>query len=241
MITVIHVRPYDRFIETQSNLRKKKLHRTNQCSNFLGRSFSNKDNVRAPIQFRRKRQSQQFKSFKQTILPYQIQKTTFPDHWVEEVWQIYLCLEQHWHSPKVPSAKFMESNRPFFLLTHASLAALRILLQRLLACLNFTLDSEDLFCWYKRKKLWAMAAAQAAKNQGDEWCLTHYSPVFRKALGFLMFSRGCRKAIPGCNGLTSYIRWGVYTSISTWTHLRNSLAAPEAPSLEISFHGTSLK
>ena len=30
----------------------KKLHRTNEGSNFLGNSFSNRGNVRAPIQFR---------------------------------------------------------------------------------------------------------------------------------------------------------------------------------------------
>ena len=40
----------------------------------------------------------------------------------------------------------------FVLVTYASLAASRTLLQRLLACLNCTLDSEDLFCWYKQKK-----------------------------------------------------------------------------------------
>ena len=41
--------------------------------------------------------------------------------------------------------------------------------QRLLACLNFTLDSEDLFCWYKRKVIFMiMAAAKAAENHGDE-------------------------------------------------------------------------
>ena len=40
----------------------------------------------------------------------------------------------------------------FALLAYASLAASRTLLQRLLACLNFTLDSGNLFCWYKRKK-----------------------------------------------------------------------------------------
>ena len=38
------------------------------------------------------------------------------------------------------------------LLACASLAALRTLLQRLLACLKFTLDSEDLSFWYKQKK-----------------------------------------------------------------------------------------
>ena len=38
------------FIEIQSKLRwRKKLHRTNQGSNFLGDKCSNRDNVRAPI------------------------------------------------------------------------------------------------------------------------------------------------------------------------------------------------
>ena len=40
----------------------------------------------------------------------------------------------------------------FVLVACASLAVSRTLLQGLLACLNFTLDSEDLFGWYKRKK-----------------------------------------------------------------------------------------
>ena len=44
-------------------------------------------------------------------------------------------------------------------------------MQPLLACLNFTLALEDLFCCYKCEKwfLWTMAAAQAAENHGDEW------------------------------------------------------------------------
>ena len=54
-----------------------------------------------------------------------------------------------------------------------------------------------------------MAAAQAAENYGDEW------------------------------GLTWYLRWRIYTSIPTWTHSQNSLAAAEALSLKISSHGTS--
>ena len=40
----------------------------------------------------------------------------------------------------------------FVLVAYASLEASRTLLQRLLACLNFTLESEDLSFWYKRKK-----------------------------------------------------------------------------------------
>ena len=49
-------------------------------------------------------------------------------------------------------------------------------MQQLLACLNFTLDSEDLPFWYKQKSdlKWTMAAAQAAEIQGDEWGLTGY-------------------------------------------------------------------
>ena len=44
--------------------------------------------------------------------------------------------------------KVMDS---FVLVAYASLASSRTLLQRLLACLNVTLYSENLFCWYKRK------------------------------------------------------------------------------------------
>ena len=44
----------------------------------------------------------------------------------------------------------------FLLLAYASLAASRTLLQWLLAYQNFTLDSEDVFYWYKRKKVISM-------------------------------------------------------------------------------------
>ena len=61
MKAVFHIWLYGRFIEMQRNLRRKKLHRTNQGSNFLGGSFSNRDNVRVPIQFRRESQPQHLK------------------------------------------------------------------------------------------------------------------------------------------------------------------------------------
>ena len=61
MTTVFREWPYGRFIEIQNNLRRKKLHRTNQGSNFLGGSFSNRDNVRATVQFRRESQPQHLK------------------------------------------------------------------------------------------------------------------------------------------------------------------------------------
>ena len=40
----------------ESNLRRKKLHGTNQGSNFLGENFSNRDNLRALVRFRRESQ-----------------------------------------------------------------------------------------------------------------------------------------------------------------------------------------
>ena len=56
-----------------------------------------------------------------------------------------------------------------------------------------------------------MTTEQAAENHGDEW------------------------------ELTWHFRWGIYTSILTCTHSKNSLAAAEALSLKISSHGLSLK
>ena len=47
---------------------------------------------------------------------------------------------------------FWEVMDSFVSLAYASLVASRTLLQRLLACLNFTLESEDFSLWYKRKK-----------------------------------------------------------------------------------------
>ena len=61
MTAVFHTCPYGKFIEIQSNLRRKKLHRMNQGSNFLGGRFSNRDNVRASIQIRRESQPQHLK------------------------------------------------------------------------------------------------------------------------------------------------------------------------------------
>ena len=63
------------------------------------------------------------------------------------------------------------------LLPYASMAASRTLLQWLLACRNFNLDSKSLYCWYKWKNwfLWTMgAAAEVAENHEDEWGLAWY-------------------------------------------------------------------
>ena len=61
MKTVFHAWMYGRFIEIMSNLRKKKPHIMNKGSNFLGGTFSNRDDVRAPIQFRRESQPHHLK------------------------------------------------------------------------------------------------------------------------------------------------------------------------------------
>ena len=56
MTTVFLAWLYGRFIEIEGNVRKNKFHRMNQGSNFLEGSFRNRDNVRAPIQFRKESQ-----------------------------------------------------------------------------------------------------------------------------------------------------------------------------------------
>ena len=94
---------------------------------------------------------------------------------------------------------FWELMYSFVSLAYVSVAASRILLQLLLDCLNFPLDSEDLFCWYKQKKWfqWTRAAAAAAENHGNQW------------------------------GLTWYFGWGIIL-IPAWTLSQNWLAAAEA-------------
>ena len=71
----------------------------------------------------------------------------------------------------------------FVLLAYESLAASRTFLESLLACLNVTLESEDLSFCYKQKKwfLWTMAAVQAAEKHGDVSDLTWYflSEIYR--------------------------------------------------------------
>ena len=53
---------------------------------------------------------------------------------------------------KSQEPSFWEVMDSFVLLAHASLAASRTLLQQLLVCLNFALESEDFSLCYKQKK-----------------------------------------------------------------------------------------
>ena len=67
------------------------------------------------------------------------------------------------NSVKSPdSQSFWEVIDSLVLLAYASLAASKTLLQQLLACLNFTLESEDLSFWYKQKSdfygLWSTSS-----------------------------------------------------------------------------------
>ena len=72
-----------------------------------------------------------------------MQKTS-PGRRAEEVWHIYLCWKHHLQSSKSlqseVSGKWLTL---FVLVAYARLAASKTLLQQLLACMNFTLDSED--------------------------------------------------------------------------------------------------
>ena len=63
---------------------------------------------------------------------------------------------------------FWEVMDSFALVAYASLAASRTLLQQLIACLNFTLESYLSFCTNKKSDFYGLAAAQAAENHGDE-------------------------------------------------------------------------
>ena len=78
MTTVFHAWPYGRFIEIQSNPSRRKPHRTNQGSNFLRVSFSNKDNLRFTFQFRREKESPYLKTqffFKKRPIHFHINST----------------------------------------------------------------------------------------------------------------------------------------------------------------------
>ena len=86
--TVYYVRPYGRFIEINSHLRGKKLHRTNQGFSFLGGSFSNRDNVRASIPCRRERHSYHLKRlffFNKRPIDFHINSANLL-HWSSEIY-----------------------------------------------------------------------------------------------------------------------------------------------------------
>ena len=93
----------------------------------------------------------------------------------------------------------------FVLLAYASLAASRTLLQRLIACLNFTLESEDFYFLFGTSEKHDFMNYGSSTSSCKPWKWMRLD---------LMFSM-----------------WYIYTSIPTWTHSQNSVAAAEAPSI----------
>ena len=99
LTTVFHEWVYGRFIEIHTNLRRKKLHRTNQGSSFLRDSFSNRENVKAPIQFRKESQPKHLKRLfliKNRPIYFHINSTMLLD-WSNETSRVFLALKSTSH------------------------------------------------------------------------------------------------------------------------------------------------
>ena len=135
-------------------------------------------------------------------------------------WAIFCMSWRYWLKylllaicQKSGEASFWEMMDTFILLAYESLATSGTLLHQWIACQDFTLNSEDVSFFYKRKKwfLWTMATAQIAENHGGVW------------------------------GLTWYLPWELFISIASWAHSQKSLTTVKEPSLRISSHGRSLK
>ena len=106
----------------------------------------------------------------------------------------------------------------FIHLAYASLKASITLLQQVVDCLNFALYSKDLFFLVQMEKVTSMNYGSSTSN----W-------------------KPWKQATENLH-LIQYSWWGTCTSIPTWIHSQNSLAAAaELLSLNLSFHIISLK
>ena len=77
---------FGRLTEIQSNFNGKRLQGLNQGSNSCGGSFSNRGNVRAPIQFRRESQLQHLKDdFSSTTDPSTFPLPTLNMPWIDRI------------------------------------------------------------------------------------------------------------------------------------------------------------
>ena len=83
--------------------------------------------------------------------------------------------------------RFWQVMNSFVLEAYSSLAASRTLSQKLPACLKFTLDSEDLPCWYEQKsdfsEVWqehkqlkTMEICEVWPDTYDEECMHQFQP-----------------------------------------------------------------
>ena len=84
------------------------------------------------------------------MLLYQMQKTTPGGYWIEEVQQIYLFVNSIAICQKSLKPSYWEVMDPSVLPEYAHLAG------SITSLLYFTLESKDLFCWYKWKKVISM-------------------------------------------------------------------------------------
>ena len=91
-------------------------------------------------------------NFQQTVLLYQMQNITSGLLNRGGIADLPFVKNAISNSPKVTRAKFLKVMNSFVLLACVSLAASITLLQRLLACLNFTLESKNLSFRYTQKK-----------------------------------------------------------------------------------------
>ena len=80
--TIFHAQQFGRVIKIiRSNLIGEKLHRMNQRSSFLGGRFSNRDNVRTPIQHKEKDNPIIFTAIVQMYEMGQMKQVKFFQHW----------------------------------------------------------------------------------------------------------------------------------------------------------------
>ena len=70
--------------------------------------------------------------------------------------------------------KFLVGDRLFGFISKGKFGSFKNPFARFTSLSELHFYGEDLFCWYEQKKwfLWAMAAAQAAENHGDEFDLS---------------------------------------------------------------------
>ena len=99
------------------------------------------------------------------------------------------------NSPKVPRTKFLGSDGLFCFISICKFGSFKNPFAMITSLLDFYFRFRRFILLVQVKKwfLWTMAAAQVAENHGDEW------------------------------GLAWYLRWGIYTSIPTWSDSQNSL------------------
>ena len=88
----------------------------------------------------------------------------------------------------------------FVLLAQTNLAASKTFLQQLLVCLSLTLDSEELFCWYKWKPLVRLDMSNiyihSNLNPLTNFTSSSRSTKFKYILSWIVISYAMKLSIP---------------------------------------------